>query len=110
MDNSKELPSIKILASLVLGAVLTAGGIFIYQQQATITDLSVRVGVLEHQVGKIQKSTEVLENRVDDTIKTTNRNFRTMKKTEDDLTDVLGVNIEARRKSSNPSSYQRGGL
>ena len=110
----KEWVVLKILGAAILGASLTAGGIFIYQQHETITDLSVRVVVLEHQVGKIQKSTEVLENRVDDTIKTTNRNFRTIRKTESDITDVLGTIITAIQKAeknqtnpeSNPSDFQ----
>ena len=105
----KERVVLKILGAAILGASLTAGGIFIYQQHETIMDLSFRVAVLESRVDKVQSSTSALGNRIDDTIKRTNRNFRTMKKTEEDITDVLGIIIEAIQKASDPSSYRRNG-
>ena len=116
MDYSKEstypkgeLPTLKILASLVIGSVLTAGGILIYQQHESIISLSDRVNVLESRMNKVQTSTEKLENRVDSTIRTTNRNFRAVKKTEDDFEEALAAIIEVIRKSSDPSSYRRNG-
>ena len=110
MDNSKELPSIKILASLVFGAVLTAGGILIYRQQQIITDLSFRVSVLEKRTDKVESSAEGIKTRLNSVIRTTNRNFRAVQKTDDDLTDVVGLLIDAIQKMSSSSSYQRNGL
>lgn len=117
MDDQKEgTPShetrsvLKVLTSVILAVAFVAGGILIYRQQQIITDLSFRVSVLEKRTDKVESSAEGIKTRLNSVIRTTNRNFRAVQKTDDDLTDVVGLLIDAIQKMSSSSSYQRNGL
>lgn len=122
MDDQKEdtyskkiWSAIKGTAFAFLSISVIAAGTLIYQQQQTITDMSFRISVLERRTDTVEMSTRKTESRLDSAIRSTNRNFRTVQKTEDNLEIVVGALIEMFQKapdpsSSNPSSYWRNGL
>lgn len=117
MDKHKEynfaresMSALKILAAMLLGAVLTAGGIALFQQQTQIDDLSGEVSILELQTGSLQNQTDKIGERLNDTVKTTNQNFRVVRKRENTLAEVMGALIESLTQPDDPSKYQRNGL
>ena len=99
-------------AVLALGSMLFAGAYFVRQQQEDIAVLSFRVQVLEQQTSDIQKRTSINEKKLGDTIRTSNKNFRTVKQNEDDLNEVVKLIVQLLKQAADPSSYskQRNGL
>lgn len=105
------MSSLKILAAMVLAAVLTAGGIMIVQQQTQIDALSGRVSILEFQTESLQNQTDKIGERLNDTVKTTNQDFRIVRKRENILAEVMGALIESLTQPDEDSSkHQRNGI
>jgi uncharacterized protein HemX len=99
-------------AVLALGVVLTVGSYVVYLQQQDIDALTAQVIVLTDQAADSMKQASTTDKRLDDTIKSANRNFKTLKKGEDDLTEIMGLLIKLLKADSSDSSYiqSRNGL
>ena len=76
---------------LLLGAILLGEGSAVWTQQQEIQDLQIKVATLQEHVDVMQEQTDDTSVRLNKSIKTTNKNFSSMTKREDRLSEIVSI-------------------